>query len=148
MPRAAHTRSYRALAISMNRKAWGDLPLPDSLMAHRIVGNAASDLEESAHRQQASWLHARRDRLVKEINRVTHMPNLFWRHRYFRDCRGGLVLSTDEAVAELRAEIARERRRKGHWSHKPERIQTMREAMVFARYFRRFGQRVWMREAA
>ena len=42
--------------------------------------------------------------------------------------------------------LALERRRLNHWSRKPERVAALAEALVFARYFRRFGQRLWMRE--
>ena len=41
--------------------------------------------------------------------------------------------------------LALERRRLNHWSRKPERIAALCEALVFARYFRRFGERLWMR---
>ena len=58
------------------------------------------------------------------------------------------MASAEDAVDELRRVLALERRRLNHWSRKPERIAALAEALVFARYFRRFASRVWMREAA
>ena len=61
---------------------------------------------------------------------------------------GGIVVSAEEAVDEVRRVLALERRRLNHWSRKPERIAALTEALVFSRYFRRFARRLWMREAA
>jgi hypothetical protein len=105
-------------------------------------------LEDSAHRAQACYLLARRDRLVTRINDIIDCPDLFWRHAYFRHCLGGIVVSPEEAADEVRRMLFLERRRLTHWSRKPERIAELMEALVFARYFRRFGQRAWMRAAA
>jgi hypothetical protein len=134
-------RDYRALAARQNRAAW---------LQHEQAPATAIDtrLEDSADRAQAHYLQARRDRLAGRINDIVDCPDLFWRHDYFRHCSGGLVVSADEAVDELRRVLALERRRLSHWSRKPERIAGLAEALVFARYFRRFAGRVWMREAA
>ena len=59
-------------------------------------------LEDSAHRAQARYLLARRDRLVARINEIIDCPDLFWRHDYFRHCLGGIVVSAEEAVDEVR----------------------------------------------
>lgn len=134
-------RDFTALAMSQNMAAWSKQDDPEfGEHASRLI----PDFEASAHRQQAAYLSARRARLVSHINETIDLPKLFWRHRYFRDLPGAVVLSTDEAVTEIRREIAREQRRRGHWSHKPGRIPNLKEALVFARFFRRFGKRVWL----
>ena len=134
-------RDYRALAERQNRQAWSK---HDGPPATAIDNN----LEESAHRAQARHLQRRRDRLACRINEVVDCPDLFWRHAYFSHCLGGIVVSAEEAVDEVRRVLALERRRLNHWSRKPERIAALTEALVFSRYFRRFARRLCMREAA
>src|SRR5215211_6642311 len=134
-------RDYRALAERQNKAAWArqnDLP-PTAI---------DDKLEDSAHNAQARYLLARRDRLVTRVNDVIDCPDLFLRHAYFRHCAGSIVVSAEEAIEELRRTLVLEKRRLNHWSRKPERIAELMEALVFARYFRRFGQRVWLRAAA
>jgi len=134
-------RDYRALAERQNRAAWAkQKDGPPTAIDGR--------LEDAAHRAQARYLLARRDRLVTRIDEIIDCPDLFWRHAYFRHCLGGIVVSAEEAADEVRRKLALERRRLNHWSRKPERIAELSEALVFARYFRRFCQRVWMRRAA
>ena len=138
------TRDYSAKAIADNVRYWEPQPeLADS-------PGAVADLESAANAAQAHYLQERRDRLVHEITECSEYPNVFWTHGYFRECRGACVLSTDEAVAELKSELRRERLRcaRRHWSAKPGRLPGLKEALVFARYFRWFGRKVWMREAA
>jgi hypothetical protein len=134
-------RDYRLLAERQNKAAWARQP---DVAPTPIDGR----LEDSAHCAQARYLMERRDRLASCINEIIDCPDLFWRHAYFGHCLGGVVVSAEEAVDEVRRTLALERRRLNHWSRKPERIAALTEALVFARYFRRFGQRVWMRAAA
>jgi hypothetical protein len=133
-------RDYRALAERQNQAAWA---------RQRDVAPTPIDgrLEDSAHSAQARYLLARRERLVNRINEIVDCPDQFWRHVYFRHCSGSVV-SAQEAVDEVARTLALERRRLNHWSRKPERIAALSEALVFARYFRRFGERLWMRAAA
>jgi hypothetical protein len=42
---------------------------------------------------------------------VVECPDLFWRHDYFSHCLGGIVVSAEEAVDEVRRVLALERRR-------------------------------------
>ena len=140
MPRLI-ARDYHALAERQNRQAWAWHEQPPATAID-------TRLENSADRAQARYLQARRDRLVSHVNDISACPDLFWRHRYFGYCSGGVVASAEDAVDELRRVLALERRRLKHWSRKPERIVALTEALVFARYFRRFASRVWMREAA
>ena len=134
-------RDYRALAERQNKAAWArQKDVPPTAIDGR--------LEDSAHRAQARYLLARRDRLVSRINEIIDCPDLFWRHAYFRHCSGSIVVSAEEAIDELRRTLVLERRRLNHWSRKPERIAELTEALVFARYFRGFGRRVWLRAAA
>jgi hypothetical protein len=134
-------RDYRALAERQNRQAWArHVEPPATAIDIRLEG--------SADRAQARYLQVRRDRLVSRVNEIVACPDLFWRHQYFGYCSGHVVASAEEAVDELRRVLALERRRLNHWSRKPERIAALIEALVFARYFRRFASRVWMREAA
>ena len=134
-------RDYRALAERHNRQAWSKHDGPPAT----AIDNK---LEESAHRAQARALQLRRDRLACRIIDVVDCPDLFWRHAYFRHCSGSTVVSAEEAVDEVARTLALEWRRLGHWSRTPERVAALAEALVFARYFRRFGQRLWMRAAA
>lgn len=138
---ALSVRDYLALAERQNRLAWSKHEAPPATAID-------SKLEESAHRAQARYLQQRRDRLACRINEIVDYPDLFWRHAYFRHCLGGIVVSAEEAVDEVRRMLALERRRLNHWSRKPERVAELLEALVFARYFRRFARQVWMREAA
>ncbi len=135
---------FRRIAQAQNRVAWAKSPPETDARVLAIIPK----LEESADRQQARYIEARRERLVKAVRETAENPGLFWRHRYFRDLLAGVVLSTDEACSELAYALAKEARRKGHWSHNPHRLPQLREALVFARYFRRHGKQLWMREAA
>lgn len=143
MPRF-NNRSFRALAETQNRKAWGE-EQPRQYSALEVA--CIPKFEDAAHRSQAAYLAERRDRLVRHINDTIRAPRLFWDHTYFRHLPGA-VLETNEAVQKLGSALYREqsRSRARHWSANPGRIPELREAMVFARYFRRFGQRVWMRQ--
>lgn len=143
MPRLI-ARNYRALAESQNRASWADL---GSLNSDPMVRRALPEVEESAHRLQNIWLQERRARLVEEINRASQHPAIFFNHRYFRHCQRA-VISSDDAVSELRRLIVKNRMKRGHWSFQPGFIPQLQEALVFARWFRRFGKRIWVREAA
>lgn len=144
MPRQID-RSYRALAESQNRASWSDL---GGLIADPMVRRALPDIEESAHKAEQLAILERRNRLASEIIHASESPRLFFNHRYFHHCSACTVVSTDEAVIELRRLIIKNRMKRGHWSYQPGLIQQLQEAMVFARYFRRFGKRLWVREAA
>jgi hypothetical protein len=138
MPRHVE-RDFLALAISQNRRAWSiETDVPQSAF------------ERAADRTQAMWLKQRRARLVSRIDDAINLPAGFCRSTYFGVLSGGLALSAEEAVDELRRLIRQEieRCRRRHWSAAPQRIPALQEALIFARYFRRFGARVWMRQAA
>ena len=96
---ACIARDYRALAERQNQAAWAR---QKDVAATAIDGR----LEDSAHRAQARYLLARRDRLVSRINEIVDCPDLFWRHAYFRHCLGGIVVSAEEAVDEVRRMLA------------------------------------------
>jgi hypothetical protein len=135
-------RDFLPLAVSQNRKAWG---AATSVPTFPVVA-----LEQAAHAAQAAWLAERRARLVDRIDDAIDVPTSFHHSVYFRLLGGGLALSADEAADELRRLIRREidRCRRRHWSASPQRIAALQEALTFARYFRRFGARAWMRKAA
>ena len=135
-------RDFLPLAVSQNRKAWGATPSDSALP---IIA-----FEQAAHAAQAAWLAERRARLVERIGDAIDLPACFHHSAYFRPLNGGLALSADDAADELRRLIRREidRCRRRHWSAAPQRIAALQEALTFARYFRRFGARVWMRKAA
>ena len=135
-------RNYLPLAKARNRASWGELP-----RGNKYVTRATVEFEASADRQEAAYLQARRDRLVERIAKVAEHPSLFWNHRYFRNLRVISVADTDDAVREVKNALA-------YWRNRaPIRrpagiVSELREAMVFARYFRRFSARVWQRRAA
>lgn len=137
-------RNYRALAESQNRAAWSDL---GGLTADPMLRRSLQDIEESAHRGQQFYLLERRNRLATEVMRASEHPNIFFNHRYFRHCQRAII-STDDGVTELRRLIVKNRMKKGHWSYQPGLIPQLQEALVFARYFRRFSKRLWSREQA
>jgi hypothetical protein len=141
MPRPTD-RDFLALAITQNRKAWGT--------AEAAQESPVTAFEAAADRAQAAWLATRRARLVGRIGDAIDFPQTFNRSPYFAFLGGGLALSADEAVDEFRRLIRREveRCRRRHWSAAPQRVPAMKEALTFARYFRRFGTRLWMRRAA
>jgi len=141
MPRQTD-RDFRALAATQNRKAWGTTTTPPD---SRVIA-----FEAVADRAQAAWLAARRARLVERIDEAIEVPATFSRSPYFAFLDGGLALSAEDAVDEFRRLIRREidRCRRRHWSAAPHRLPAMQEAATFARYFRRFGERLWMRRAA
>ena len=134
-------RKFLALAQAQNRAIWRDYPAgePDAFVAA---------LEAKADRSQARYLEARRGRLEAAIAECSQFPAQFWQHRYFRLCSAGTVASTTEAVTELKRLLLMELNRKSHWSAKPERVVNLREALVFARFFKRFSRRVWARSIA
>lgn len=138
-------RNFRPLAEAMNRAAWAR----QNVAPAPAVSTALLDkIEDSAHRQQARYLAERRARIVAAIAECSEHPALFWNHRYFSRLRGSVVASTDDAVVEVASDLAFERRRLNHWSRKPERVASLGEALVFARYFRRYSRAVWARRAA
>lgn len=136
-------RDYTALAVAQNLASWGELPKATTNLEAMCI----PEFEASAHRSQARYLLERRNRLVERINQTIQSPRLFWDHSYFRHLAGS-VLETDEAVTKLRKAISHEvaKCRNAHWSAKPSRVLELREAMVFARFFRRYGQRAWLRQ--
>lgn len=129
-------RSFLKLAQAQNRAMWRET------VGASLPEGFTEKLEQAADEQQADWLRDRRDRLVKRINEASENPSSFYRSPYFTRLIGGIALSADEAVSELRKLIALNKRK--HWSARPGLIPAFQEAMVFARYFRRFGARVWL----
>lgn len=135
------TRDFLPRAQAMNRAIWRDFP-SGPLDAYTAA------LEVSADRQLVRHLEARRGRLEAAIAECSRYPAQYWSHKYFRLLSGSCVASTAEAVTELKRNLRMELNRKSHWSFKPERVVNLREAMVFARFFRRFSRTVWARRAA
>lgn len=135
------TRDFMPLAQAQNWAIWKSYPAgePDAFVAA---------LEAKADRSQARYLEARRGRLEAAIAECSQFPAQYWNHRYFRLCSAGTVASTTEAVIELKRLLRMELNRKSHWSFKPERVVNIREAAVFARYFRRFSRQVWAERRA
>lgn len=97
--------------------------------------DAAADAAQVDQRAQ------RRARLLDAIGEVAEVPALFERHRYFTRCLGGVVLSADEAVAELTRMVRLQKRRVAarHWAARERHLPSLVEALTFARFVRRFG---------
>lgn len=134
------SRNFRPLAEAQNRRQWSkQAPVAPTAIHAR--------LEEAAHRSQIRYLEARRGRLEAAIAECSQYPAQFWNHRYFVLCTASTVASTSEAVTELKRLLTNEMRRRGHWTAYPERIPNLREALVFARWFRRHSRAVWARKA-
>jgi hypothetical protein len=143
MPRHIE-RDFLPLAHAQNRAVWRELP------GNGCPAGYIASLEAKADRQQDRHLRERRARLVERINEAIAFPASFCRSAYFRSLPGSCVVTADEAVEEVRRALRRERHRirSRHWSAHPERVAELREALTFARYFRRFAKRVWLSEAA
>ncbi len=120
----------------------------DEALRRVFSDSVIRSLDESARRAADTLIKARRDRLAKAIASCIAHPDLFWTHRYFWRLPMIGVFSTDEAVSETRKALSKAKLRKGHWSYDAGFLCDLGEALIFARYFRRFGQRVWARRAA
>ena len=140
-PETETMRDFMPLAQAQNRAVWKDYP-------HGCPAKFAAALDASADRSQCRYLEARRGRLEAAIAECSRFPAQFWSHKYFRLLTGSCVASTTEAVTELKRQLRMELNRKSHWSYKPERVVDLREALVFARFFRRNSRRVWARKEA
>ena len=132
------TRNYLPLAQAQNRAIWHDFP-SGPLDAYTAA------LEVSADRNQCRYLEERRERLQKAIRECSEHSADFWNHRLFRGLRRSFC-STDEAVAGCLYEIGYEWRMPAR-SRDRRRIQDLKEALVVARYFRRFARVIWARRA-
>ena len=140
-------RNYLAAARAQNRAAWGNQP-------HSSVGyvlRAEIQFEESADRSQEVWLRQRDARLRERIRDTIDWSGGFCRSVYFRNLLVA-VFSADDAVRELTKALRKEqsRVRRKHWSAREHtgEINEIKEALAYARFFRRYGQRVWARRAA
>src|SRR5690606_25160212 len=113
-------------ARTLNRKAWAPVSIHGPAFQR-----AVASMEELSDRTEARYLQERRDRLVEAIHETSEYPDLFWRHSYFAGLRAGCVLSTAEAVDELKRELRRElsRCKAKHYTARPERVSQLREAM-------------------
>lgn len=98
-----------------------------------------------AERCIAALKKERSKRLNTAIDACIDNPGAFWSHAYFDEIRGRHFWTTDEAIERIRSEIDRQRGRiiSRHWLANQAKVVRLREAHVFARYFRRFGQRLW-----
>lgn len=131
-------RDFSAMARSQNRAFWGELKAPTDVLTIR----ALPQIEINADRSQAAYLAERRHRLVERINDTIDWPAGFGRSPYFRDLVGGIAITPDEAVDELNRLISRAR------FGRPARLTSLFEALTYARFFRRYGARAWMENAA
>lgn len=138
------SRNFRPLAEAMNKAQWAKQA---DVVSGPVSAALLERLEDSAHLSQIRYLEARRERLETAIRECAEFPSLFWGHKYFRLCSASTIASTDEAVTELRRLLGLEIRRRGHWSHKPEVVVNLREALVFARFYRRFSRAIWARKS-
>jgi hypothetical protein len=134
------TRNYMQLAQSQNRAVWKSYPAgkPDAFI---------EALEAKADRSQARYLEARRGRLEAAIAECSQFPAQFIRHRYFKNLPCGFVMSSDEAPTEVRREITYQKLLPTR-SKDGGRIQELKEALVFARFVRRYSKRMWARREA
>lgn len=142
-------RNHLNAARAQNRALWGEL-VPSTIGYQRAW---QVQCEENADRSQAEYLRRRDARLRERLRDAIDFPGGFQRSQYFR-LVPVLVMSADDAVRELTIRLRKEQSRikRKHWStrnHSGE-VEEIKEAMAFARWFRRHGKRVWMkqREAA
>lgn len=130
------------LAIAQNRRQWDKLAPapaePDALLVR---------FEESAHRQQARYLKAQRERLETAIRECSAHPTDFWNHTMLRGLKKSFG-STDEAVTAILYEIRSEWNRKSYDRDRARIAMLKHEALVLARYFRRFSRAVWAQQRA
>lgn len=113
------------------------------------VGNSPAMLAAFEEIRQSGIRAARNahfDR-VKLVERLAKEPGSFW--GYVNEFRVTPLLSTDEA-AEFWANEAEKQRvlwASGHWRYDAAKLRIAAERVVIARYFRRFGAKLWQREA-
>lgn len=132
-------RDLMPRAQAMNRAVWKDYP-------HGCPAKFAAALDASADRSQCRYLEARRGRLEAAIAECSQFQAQFIRHRYFKNLPCGFVMSSEEAPTEVRREITYQKLLPTR-SKDGGRIQELKEALVFARYFRRFSRAIWAHKA-
>lgn len=114
------------------------------------VGNSPAMLKAFEDIRQSGIRDARKahyDR-VKQVDSFVADPGSFW--GYVNLFRVSPLLSTDEAIEfwTIEAENQRVLREAGHWRYDAAKLRIAAERVVIARYFRRFGARLWQRAAA
>lgn len=143
MPALKTNRDFLPLARANNRAKWTDQREYRDGYMQRFV----AEQEAKSDRAEAEYLAARRARLVERINKVVAAPSLYWNDSYFRHLRCVSFVDTADAVREVQRALTYWRNRPTY-GRRPEIVQELREALVFARWFRRFAARVWQRRAA
>lgn len=95
--------------------------------------------------RRARDMHYERVKLVEQFKA---RPSLFW--SYVNLFRPQPLLSTQEAIDFYRARHTEERALVAirHWRADPGKVRMCGERLVLARFFRRFGARIWTRQAA
>lgn len=114
------------------------------------VGKSPAMLKAFEDIRQSGIRYARKmhyDR-VKLADGFVADPGSFW--GYVNLFRVSPLLSTDEAIEFWTNEAENQRvlREAGHWRYDAAKLRIAAERVVIARYFRRFGARLWQRAAA
>lgn len=144
-------RNYRAMAEAQNRAAWAMQPQSNDADFRATWGDAADTItarmEEAAHASQARYLLGHANQMRRIIDELADCPDLFWSHRFFRDLPLLPVLSADEAARECAKALRREKMQRGTRFYDPASVERLTNGLTIARYFRRFGRRVWQEAA-
>lgn len=132
-------RNYLPMAISMNEKAWAkQAPCYD-----KVDANYEAIITKNAHRRQAALLNIRRSHIVSHIEAAKRAA-LFFHSPMLRHAKTE-HLHVGEVIEAIQRGISRQinRGKSGHYLFDAEKLKQLREALLFARYFRRFGFRIW-----
>lgn len=116
----------------------------------RATAAAMRAIDEAAIAAQARHSQSA-DSLRRELVAIcSSRPGALFRMPFFRFACATPPLSAADACVIAEAALRRQRQamRDRHWSFDPGALAAAWDAALLARYFRRFGSRIWAKEAA
>lgn len=138
-------RDYTMQARQLNTRIWAQRE-PRTAIEPEWLTRAGDYFSERAHKTQAMLMSQRRSRLVLEIDLSSYSRECFSFNKYVRD----YVVTKDPAKAHdvLHEKLLKIQRKSGHWSRDAGLISDLKEALTFVRYFRRYGNVIWNKDAS
>lgn len=145
MTSATLVRNYRMVAEAILAAT---MP-PTEITGDAVMDRAFKAIDESAVAGLARHIERERASRRAFIGRMIDNPALFWSHLFWRDYGFHPVTTADLAryarnVRRSQRHAAKHRR----YAFDGNRLAAAREMEIVARYFRRYGKRVWLREDA